>query len=74
MIPEPGRAMIKLHMDIARNTPSESHAEDSLQTVEAMLSYACAVNHLTPAEYSNELVMTKLVRAQRKNKANAANS
>jgi hypothetical protein len=71
MIPESGRKMIDLHLHIARETPIEDYAEESLKAAEAMFSYACSVNHLSPAEYSNELVMTKLIRAQRKNRAAA---
>lgn len=71
MIPVSGQSLIDLHMSIARNTESESYAEESLKTAEAMFSYACAVNHMSPTEYSNALVMTKLVRAQRKNRASA---
>lgn len=71
MIPESGQSMIDIHLNIARTTPNEDYAEESLKTAEAMLSYACAVNHLSPAEYANRLVSTQLIRAQRKNNDSA---
>ena len=72
MIPEGARSLITLHLNNARQTESDSYAEEALATVTGMLGYALAVNHITASEYSNELVMVQLVRAQRKNKANAA--
>lgn len=71
MIPKEGRTLIELHMGIARSTPHDGNAEDHLDTVGAMLGYALAVNHLSPAEYSNEIVLIELIRAQRKNRAAA---
>jgi hypothetical protein len=71
MIPASGQSLIDLHLDIAKTTPSDEYAEESLKTAEAMFSYACAVNHMSPTEYSNQLVMTKLIRAQRTNRAAA---
>lgn len=71
MIPESGRTLIELHMGIARSTPYDANAEDHLDQAGAMLGYALAVNHLSPVEYSNELVLIELVRAQRKNRAAA---
>jgi hypothetical protein len=68
MIPASGQSLIDLHLDIAKNTQSDEYAEESLKTAEAMFSYACAANHISPAEYSNQLVMTALIRAQRKNR------
>jgi len=67
MIPDSGRSMIEIHLNIARTTTLEDFAEDSLKSAEAMFSYACAVGHITPTEYANELVSTSLIRAQRKN-------
>lgn len=71
MIPENGRTILNLHLNNARHTDSSEYAEECLVAASAILSYACAVNHLTPVEYSNELVMVQLVRAQRKNRAAA---
>lgn len=71
MIPESGRSMIEIHLNIARNTPLDDFAEDSLKSAEAMFSYACAVGHISPAQYTNELVITALIRAQRQNRGNA---
>jgi len=67
MIPTSGQSIIDLHLNIARTCDGEAYAEESLKTAEAMFSYACAVSHISPAEYSNQLVMTALIRAQRKN-------
>lgn len=71
MIPDNGRTLLDLHLKNARNTDSESYAEECLASAQAILGYACAVNHLTPAEYSNELIMIQLIRAQRVNRAAA---
>lgn len=71
MIPHEGRTLIELHMGIARSTEHDGNAEEHLNTVCAMLGYALAVNHLSPAEYSNELVLIELIRAQRKNRSAA---
>jgi hypothetical protein len=71
MIPENGRTILNLQLKNARDTESDAYAEECLVAASAILGYACAVNHLTPAEYSNELVMVQLVRAQRKNRAAA---
>lgn len=71
MIPESGRALINLHMKNADQTESDLYAEECLAAASAMLGYACACNHLSPADYSNELVLINLVRAQRKNRAAA---
>lgn len=67
MIPESGRSMIEIHLNIARTTPLEDFAEDSLKSAEAMFSFACAVGYLSPAQYTNELLSTALIREQRKN-------
>ncbi|MCY1460270.1 hypothetical protein D9M71_778180 [compost metagenome] len=67
MIPESGRSMIEIHLNIARTTTLDDYAEDSLKYAEGMFSYACAVGHLSPAQYHTELVTTQLIRAQRKN-------
>lgn len=67
MIPQLARDLLNLHLTIARTTVLDKSAEDALANVTAMLGYAVAVNHLTPAEYGSELVMVKLVRAQRAN-------
>lgn len=69
MIPAPGRALIDTHLSIARTTESNSFAELALAAVNAMLDYAVACDHLTPAQYSNEVVMLNLIRAQRRNAA-----
>lgn len=74
MIPEGARSLINLHLSNARDTASDSYAEEALAAVAAMLGYALAVNHLTPSEYSNELVLVQLARAQRRNAANAPRS
>lgn len=71
MIPESGRALINLHMKNAEQTESDLYAEECLAAASAMLSYACACNHLSPAEYSNELVLINLARAKRLNRASA---
>ena len=68
MIPTSGQSIIDLHLNIARNSESSTYAEESLKTAEAMFSYTCAVNHISPSEYSNRLIETALIRAQRKNK------
>jgi len=74
MIPEGARSLINLHLNNARLTESDSYAEEALASATAMLGYALAVNHLTPGEYSNELILVQLVRAQRRNAANAPRS
>lgn len=74
MIPEGARSLINLHLANARDTASDSYAEEAMATVTGMLGYALAVNHLTAGEYSNELILVQLVRAQRRNAANASNS
>jgi hypothetical protein len=71
MIPESGRALINLHMSNAEKTESDSYAEECLAAASAMLGYACACNHLSPADYSNELVLINLARAKRLNRASA---
>lgn len=71
MIPESGRALINLHMKNAEQTESDSYAEECLAAASSMLGYACACNHLSPAEYSNELVLIQLARARRVNRAAA---
>lgn len=72
MIPVQGRTLLDLHLSNARKSESDSYAEEALAAAAAVLGYACAVNHLTPSEYSNELVMIQLIRAQRLNRARAA--
>lgn len=69
MIPTPGRALIDTHLEIARNTESGTFAELALSSVNAMLDFAVAVDFLTPAQYSNEITVLNLIRAQRKNAA-----
>lgn len=68
-IPTSGQSMIDLHLNIARTSESDAYAEESLKAAEAMYSYACAVNHISPAQYSTVLVTTNLIRAQRANNA-----
>lgn len=67
MIPESGRSMIEIHLNIARTTTLDDFAEESLETAAAMFSYACAVGHISPGQYTTELVTIDLIRAQRKN-------
>lgn len=74
MIPEGARSLINLHLNNARKTESNSYAEEALAAATAMLGYALAVNHLSPGEYSEELVLVQLVRAQRMNEVNAPRS
>lgn len=69
MIPKSGRLLINLQMKGAELTESDSYAEECLAAASAMLGYACACNHLSPAEYSNELVLIQLARAKRVNRA-----
>lgn len=71
MIPESGRALINLHLKNAEQTDSNSYAEECLASASAMLGYACACNHLSPSEYSNELVIIQLARARRVNRASS---
>jgi hypothetical protein len=65
MIPLTGRAILDLHLKNARESSSDPFAEEEFAAAAAILGYACAVDHLTPAEYSSELVMIQLTRAQR---------
>lgn len=71
MIPDNGRTVLDLHLKNARDTQSEAYAEECLTAAHAILGYACAVDHLTPAQYSNEVLMIQLIRAQRVNRAAA---
>lgn len=71
MIPDNGRTLLDLYLNNARNTDSDSYADECLASAQAVLGYACAVNHLTPAEFSNEIVILQLIRAQRVNRAAA---
>lgn len=74
MMPTNGRAVLDLHLNNARQTDSDAYADECLTAAAAILGYACAVDHLTPSEYLNELVIVQLIRAQRRNKINAARS
>jgi len=67
MIPESGRSMIEIHLNIARTTPLDDYAEESLKSACAMFSFACAVGFISPGQYMTELVTIELIRAQRKN-------
>lgn len=71
MIPKEGNDLIELHMQNAREAEQDDFAEKSLGHVEAILAYALACNHVTCIEYGNRLVLLKLIRAQRKNRAQA---
>lgn len=68
MIPDSGRTMLDMYMNNARKTDSDAYADECLASASTILGYACAVDHLTPAQYSNEVLMIQLIRAQRTNK------
>lgn len=71
MIPDNGRTLLDLHLKNARDTENDAYADECLTAASAILGYACAVDHLTPAQYSNEVLMIQLIRAQRVNRAAA---
>lgn len=71
MIPKEGNDLIERHMQNAREAENEEFAEKALGQIEAILGYALACSHIDCVEYGNRLVLLKLIRAQRKNRASA---
>ena len=71
MIPQECRDLLNLYLDTARTTDIEASATASLDAASGMLGYAITRGDLTPQEHSNEWVIIKLIRAQRRNKINA---
>jgi hypothetical protein len=68
-MPVAGRNIIDLHLNNARTCEGEEFAEKNLVVAGNMLGYAMACGHMTAAEYSNEQVIIKLIREQRRNAA-----
>lgn len=66
-MPVAGRNIIDLHLNNARTTAIDAFAERSLADAAAMQAYAMACGHMTAAEYSNQQVVIKLIREQRRN-------
>lgn len=70
MIKPTVRELMNAHLRIARETPSESQAQEQLDIVKGMIGYAVANGDITPQEHANEWVMIRLVREQRINERN----
>lgn len=71
MIPKEGNDLIELHMQNARETEQEDFAEKALGNAEAIFGFALACSMIDCVEYGNRMTLTKLIRAQRKNRAAA---
>lgn len=70
MIKHEVRALMNMHLAIARDTESDAQHDEQLNIVKGMIGYAVANGDITPAEHSSEWVLIKLAREQRVNERN----
>lgn len=64
-LPDEGRKLIETKLDMALRTDLEDCAQKQFGEVCAMLDYAMAVGHLTPAEFGNWRQLVKLNQQRR---------